>query len=517
MCTTILNPELNGIELYFNDKPESTIISMLKEYGYRWHNVKKCWYAKQNTETMNTAAKLADNNTEAASTVQTVEQTKENKEINVTSFYPNYSEVGDSKIYKSSDFEINNNHGGYFSDINAYVHFYCDSCVIIDLSNALQTGKECKRYSISLIDRYNRENYLVCDLWNVNHIETFKQLYDAIISNQPLKGITIDTGDTKGINTFSPFTEIKPIKTPTKWTISHVWKAILSGQIYKGVKDQHLTDDYAGDAADNFGTGRSLDLPYFAESLICHSSGWHVYVDKEENGIIQLSVNCHSFDYNTLYFDVNSNIIKAEQKAQAEAQTITEHNEKMLAEVQEIESEQYSQDNAYTVKYLQMNNNTGMYEYKTELLQYNQIFYTDTVYPLHGEEYEEVITNYKIVSIIEYVPESTAIYEISNTFSRLQDDTDSRIINAGMYIHYVTGYALTELLKEHYYLPMIRQNNTTFDRLSDDLHAHYEPIERNGFIISMSSSLFQKDDTDYRTEHNKLIKEFMRIPKARTA
>ena len=35
------NKELNGLELYFNEKPESQIITALKQNGFRWHNVKK--------------------------------------------------------------------------------------------------------------------------------------------------------------------------------------------------------------------------------------------------------------------------------------------------------------------------------------------------------------------------------------------------------------------------------------------------------------------------------------------
>lgn len=42
------NKKLNGLELYFNEKPESQIIAALKQNGFRWHNLKKCWYSKIN-------------------------------------------------------------------------------------------------------------------------------------------------------------------------------------------------------------------------------------------------------------------------------------------------------------------------------------------------------------------------------------------------------------------------------------------------------------------------------------
>jgi hypothetical protein len=59
-----LNQELNGIELSFKEKPEQSIINLLKEVGYRWHNVKKLWYAKQNEKTLKAAKELSDNITE---------------------------------------------------------------------------------------------------------------------------------------------------------------------------------------------------------------------------------------------------------------------------------------------------------------------------------------------------------------------------------------------------------------------------------------------------------------------
>jgi len=45
----IANKEHNGLELYFAVKPEQKIIDSLKAAFFRWHNLKKCWFAK-NTE-----------------------------------------------------------------------------------------------------------------------------------------------------------------------------------------------------------------------------------------------------------------------------------------------------------------------------------------------------------------------------------------------------------------------------------------------------------------------------------
>lgn len=47
-CKIVTNEEKQGEELYFESKPDFEVIKGLKNNGYRWHNVKKCWYRKLN-------------------------------------------------------------------------------------------------------------------------------------------------------------------------------------------------------------------------------------------------------------------------------------------------------------------------------------------------------------------------------------------------------------------------------------------------------------------------------------
>lgn len=62
----VLNPALNGIELYFDQKPEISILQALKDSKkWRWHKLKKCWYAKQCNETISTAKALVNDETPA--------------------------------------------------------------------------------------------------------------------------------------------------------------------------------------------------------------------------------------------------------------------------------------------------------------------------------------------------------------------------------------------------------------------------------------------------------------------
>lgn len=54
-----LNEEKNGVEIYFSDKPDQKILESLKANGFRWSRYKKCWYAKQNENTISLAKNLA--------------------------------------------------------------------------------------------------------------------------------------------------------------------------------------------------------------------------------------------------------------------------------------------------------------------------------------------------------------------------------------------------------------------------------------------------------------------------
>ena len=62
MCTLSINNELKGIELVFESKPAKEILTAIKAAGFRWHNLKKLWYAKQTPERMELAEKLAGGN-----------------------------------------------------------------------------------------------------------------------------------------------------------------------------------------------------------------------------------------------------------------------------------------------------------------------------------------------------------------------------------------------------------------------------------------------------------------------
>ena len=58
MMTLTINQELNGIEVAFDSKPEQSTLNTLKENGFRWHKVKKIWYAKQTADRLALAHRI---------------------------------------------------------------------------------------------------------------------------------------------------------------------------------------------------------------------------------------------------------------------------------------------------------------------------------------------------------------------------------------------------------------------------------------------------------------------------
>lgn len=496
----MLNEELNGVELYFDSKPSQDILDTLKASGYRWSNYKKCWYAKQNSNTL----ALAEQLTSGDQTIINQDTNTQAKTITKTEpYFPPYTHVNGKEIFKTSDKTLNGNTSGYFADINAYVHAYSNSVVLIDLTNALKTGKTCKRYSLQL-SGYDSQKSVITELWNVGKIETVKNLYDALTTDSlKIDTITIYTGEEKSINTFSPFVEIKPIKTPSKWTMGHVWKAILAGQIFKGVKDGRYTDDYAYDAACNFGTGSRLHLISLAEKLIEHPSGWWVSVDKEENGITQLSVNCHTFDCNTLYYDANCNLHKAEQRRKQDQEELENYNNGLLSEVIPIAPEEIEENTLYTITYLEMDNNTKKYSKKQELLTGSELFWHDEVYI--GEDTEPTIEykiRYKVTSIEEYPIVNNKLYAVSNFYNRPHFEDDNRYINMGNWEILITGKALKEVLTQGNIFPIIKESQYNFDQAMTYIQNH---------ITGKMQWCSTVCDTDYKESFRRIMKEMNRL------
>ena len=70
MAHYILNEKLNGVEIYFDSKPEDSIRSEMKSAGFRWSQRQGMWYAKQSETTLAIAKKLGEQGKEVVRPVK---------------------------------------------------------------------------------------------------------------------------------------------------------------------------------------------------------------------------------------------------------------------------------------------------------------------------------------------------------------------------------------------------------------------------------------------------------------
>ena len=60
MTKYVRNVEHNGVEIYFDGIPESSIREELKNNGFRWHRAKKCWYSYASSYNMKFAMQICN-------------------------------------------------------------------------------------------------------------------------------------------------------------------------------------------------------------------------------------------------------------------------------------------------------------------------------------------------------------------------------------------------------------------------------------------------------------------------
>lgn len=83
MITITKNTEHNGIELDFDTKPTAAVITSLKEQGFRWHRVKRVWYAKATEARETFANELAGGKTSASSKPKAKKDKSKFMELNI--------------------------------------------------------------------------------------------------------------------------------------------------------------------------------------------------------------------------------------------------------------------------------------------------------------------------------------------------------------------------------------------------------------------------------------------------
>ena len=72
MTTLLINKKLNGIEVVFESKPAQAVIDSLKANGFRWHKVKKLWYAKNTAKRLAFAESIVGKKTETTEKIKKV-------------------------------------------------------------------------------------------------------------------------------------------------------------------------------------------------------------------------------------------------------------------------------------------------------------------------------------------------------------------------------------------------------------------------------------------------------------
>ena len=207
----------------------------------------------------------------------------------------------------------------FVEDLKLKVHFYNGSLNIMDITNALKTGKICERYSFNwqAYDSIKGIRLMEAFNWDVKKLFDFAQslrwergrygIEEHYFSLMEESDITIYKSEEKSIRVFSPFAlnEVKPLKEiPKKWTVRHATRAILNHQ-YEWFKCNGVyTDDYAFDAAYNYQEGEIGDNMAFAERLIERPSGWWAGDHNSKNGDVIVSICCHTFDLNEFKFKI---------------------------------------------------------------------------------------------------------------------------------------------------------------------------------------------------------------------
>ncbi|MFT4400473.1 LPD29 domain-containing protein [Bacillus sp. SW14] len=67
-----INEELNGIELYFDSKPEQEVLTHLKSNGFRFSGFKKCWWNKRTEKSMQVANDITKQKNTSSNTITNI-------------------------------------------------------------------------------------------------------------------------------------------------------------------------------------------------------------------------------------------------------------------------------------------------------------------------------------------------------------------------------------------------------------------------------------------------------------
>jgi len=229
-------------------------------------------------------------------------------------YYPNGGlALDDAEVLKSSQIEYSgepfdgwDTYDGrervYFEDIRGYIEPDKIYVRVTDVADALKCGKVCRRRLLGIRSDLAGSD-TIHEMLKAKGVKTMADLYRFVMEPESIDGkwdAKMDRCWTMeeirpAIHTYSPFVAVKPIKTPKKWTIKHVWKAILSGQIFG-------YEWYTVDGADEY-RRHGLDPQNRAVDLIESFGVWGPVASrkaKDGTTILETQTYC---TVHTFYFD----------------------------------------------------------------------------------------------------------------------------------------------------------------------------------------------------------------------
>lgn len=180
---------------------------------------------------------------------------------------------------------------GYGYGNNVYFYLW-------NKTNAYKRGKICYRMSFEAkeenvgFQEFTNEITYFCDL--MTEYENSEVTKEVTLNGEKYT-LYFSTEKAMSVPPVS-YEHIKPLKeAPSNWTKTHVIKLLANNQFKNFKKKSRYTDDYAYDAATNYGEGLEMSAKEMIKELIRFPSGW--WFRQQGN---TLSINCHSFDYNEL-------------------------------------------------------------------------------------------------------------------------------------------------------------------------------------------------------------------------
>lgn len=78
-ATFTLNEQYKGIEVTFTEKPSRATLDALKAEGFRWHNARRLWYAKQSEKRLELVRSISDSDAPTEALKQAKKRVTEEK------------------------------------------------------------------------------------------------------------------------------------------------------------------------------------------------------------------------------------------------------------------------------------------------------------------------------------------------------------------------------------------------------------------------------------------------------